>query len=337
MFQKLCADSVLGPVAKTASTSFLQPKLPHWRLFDRDRGEWLVTAAVECHCYHQRVENHGLKWWQVRWGLAGRKISRAAIVTAKVIGLLCLVAGIGYGVAYLISPWLASRGLSRFDSRVDIVPVSLSNKAEAPLSNLSIDLYGFRLLLPNNEVGEVLKGEQTTTMRLRNGVLIIRNSSHDENWIVSELAHGNEFGKKLLAPDLLDSRYSLMEATMFATPDQVKWWRFRTKENQRIAFLLMTKLTALTQVNSMRSATVRSLYRIEFGDFRGFQFGNPDAAPYDIHVDVFNGANRHFQFDIFGLEGHGPVLTQPEVNAMVGSIRQIQPQVSPHIENIEER
>jgi hypothetical protein len=128
-----------------------------------------------------------------------------------------------------------------------------------------------------------------------------------------------------------------MEAAMSATPDQVKWWRFRSKENERSELLVMTKFFALTQIHSVSSAKVCCLYRIELGDVRGFQFGSPEVAPHNIHVDVFDAADRHFHFDIFGSDGHGPVLTQSEVNAIVGSIRLIRPQVTLHIENIEER
>jgi hypothetical protein len=268
--------------------------------------------------------------------MAGRGMYRFAIVASKIIAMLCLIAGVGYGAVYLISPWMAARRLSRVDPLVNDVPQSLQNKTQAPLSNLSVDLYGFRLLLPNQRVEELLKSEQFTTVRLRNGVLMIRNSSHDDDWIVSESVQNSELGKDLLGPDLRHSHYKLMEASMSATPDQVKWWRFRSKENQRSELLVMTKFFELTQIHSASSAKVCCLYKIEFGEFRGFQFGSPEVAPYNVHVDVFDAADRHFQFEIFGSDGHGPILTQSEVNAMVGSIQHIQPPATLHIENIEE-
>lgn len=38
------------------------------------------------------------------------------------------------------------------------------------------------------------------------------------------------------------------------------------------------------------------------------------------HLDLFDGADRHFAFDVIGREGHGQVLTQAEINAVVASI-----------------
>jgi hypothetical protein len=59
---------------------------------------------------------------------------------------------------------------------------------------------------------------------------------------------------------------------------------------------------------------------MSYGDFRGFQFGDPSKAPYDTHVDLFDSSDRHFAIDVGGEEGHGQVLTQEELNAVVASI-----------------
>ena len=71
----------------------------------------------------------------------------------------------------------------------------------------------------------------------------------------------------------------------------------------------------------MHSLSVRPIYTIANGEFRGYQFGDPDNPPYDTHIDLFDGDSRHLAFDISGLEGHAQVLTQEEINAMVASIQ----------------
>jgi len=48
---------------------------------------------------------------------------------------------------------------------------------------------------------------------------------------------------------------------------------------------------------------------------------NPDVAPYEAHIDLLDLADRHFAFDVTGPEGHGEVLTQTEINAIVASIQ----------------
>jgi hypothetical protein len=73
----------------------------------------------------------------------------------------------------------------------------------------------------------------------------------------------------------------------------------------------------------VHSLTIRPVYTIASGEFRGFQLGNPDVPPYDARIDLFDKADRHLAFDIWGVDGHGQVLTQEEINAMVVSIRPV--------------
>jgi hypothetical protein len=108
---------------------------------------------------------------------------------------------------------------------------------------------------------------------------------------------------------------------MLVTPEQVKWWRFRSSQNEKAALLLLLKFVSLTESSPLHTLTIRPIYTIVSGEFRGFQFGNPDIPLYDTRIDLFDGADRHLAFDIGGLEGHGQVLTQEEINAMVASIR----------------
>jgi hypothetical protein len=268
------------------------------------------------------VEDQALKWWHVRWGLAGRIVSRFAIVSGKVIGLLCLIAGVGWGALYLLQPWLASQRFGKVDPRMSLVPVSVSSKAEAILSNSSIEHHGFKFRLPNKEIVRTTKIEQTTLVQFPNGMLEFPRPSHDEDWIVfNKSVLRDDDAEKLLSQEMLHSQFKLMQAAMLVTPEQVKWWRFRSSQNERAELLLLVKFLVLTESSSAHAFTIRPIYTIASGEFRGYQLGNPDVPPYDTHINLFDGADRHLAFDIWGLEGHGQVLTQEEINAMVASIR----------------
>jgi len=265
------------------------------------------------------VADQELKWWHVRWRLAGRAISRFAIVSAKIIVPLCLVAAVGYGVLYLLSPWLASQWMSSSDPRLSIVPVELSNKVEAPLSSASIDCFGFTLRLPK-DVAKTFRGNLITTVRFRNGGLFESEDMSRGSGIL-EVMIGGKDTQRLLGEGGNRSKFSLMNAAMWVTPEQAKWWRFRTLANQRAEYLLTVKSLALSHFFSLHSFTIRPIYTIASGEFRGFQVGNPDVAPYEARVDLFDAADRHFEFDVTGPEGQGQVLTQTEINAIVASIQ----------------
>ena len=266
-------------------------------------------------CYHRPVAKQDLKWWHVRW----RWAVRPAIILGKVIGSLCLLAAIGYGVMYLIAPWLNSQWMSRVDPRLSMVPTDLPTKVEAPLSNAAIDCCGFRVQLPSEEISGTTKSDSSAMVLFRNGgMLTIHNPG--QNPAMLEIVSSDKNTQKLLGKETTVSKFKLMQAAMWTTPEQAKWWRFRTSENKSVEYLLLTKSLALVPA-SIHSATLCPIYAISAGRFRGFQIGDPDVSPYDAHVDLFDGADRYLGLDIRGQEGHGPVLTQTQINAIVASIR----------------
>lgn len=248
-------------------------------------------------------------------------MSRYAIFSGKVIGLLCLVAAIGYGVIYLIAPWLVSQRMYKVDPRVSIVPADLPTKAEAPLSNATIVRYGFRVSLPNKEIAKTIQGDLITVVLFRNGGnLTIHNPSRDSG--ILEIAISDKHAKRFVGQEVIQSRFKLMQAAMWATPGHAKWWKFRTLENERVEYLLLTKFSLLTtSTTSPHAFTLGPIYAISAGEFRGFQIGDPEVSPYEAHVDLFDGTDRHFAFDVSGPERHAQVLSQAEINAIVASIR----------------
>jgi hypothetical protein len=270
-------------------------------------------------CYHPSVADQELKWWHVRWRLAGRAVYPFALVSGKIIGTLGLLAAIGYGALYLISPWLGSRQMGRFDPRLNLVPASLPIKVQAPLSGPSIDCCGFTFRLPD-EVAKTFRNDEFTRVRFRNGGFLMSQNVLQAPSIL-ERTINEKSAQGLLKKTDLASKYSLMEAAMWATPEQAKWWRFHTSANERVGYLLVTKMFVISQLFSRHSSTVGPIYAIGFGEFRGFQVGNPDVAPFEAYVDLFDAADRHFAFQVTGPEGHGPVLTQTEINAIVASIQ----------------
>ena len=162
--------------------------------------------------------------------------------------------------------------------------------------------------------------QQTTLVRFTNGMLEFR-SLRDEDSIVFGSVHNDKDAEKLLSEEMLHSQFKLLQAAMLVTPEQVKWWRFRSSQNKRAELLLLLKFVALTEYSPMHSLSVRPIFTIANGEFRGYQFGDPDNPPYDTHIDLFDADSRHLAFDISGLEGHAQVLTQEEINAMVASIQ----------------
>jgi hypothetical protein len=282
-----------------------------------------MWGAALIRCYDRRVQNQPLKWWHVRWGLAGRKTLPVAILLGKIVGVLGLVAAVICGVLYLISPWLGAQRLAKFEPRLSVAPVGLPTTAQAPLSNATIDRFGFKFQLPKKEIAKTRDFREITVASFRDGGgLLFWDPSDDAAFgLWFSAVRNDKRMERLLGQDIIRSKFTLMQAAMSATPDQVKWWRFRSAQNERAQLLLMTKFAALMTCRTHQESTASPVYAIAIGDFRGFEYGNPDVAPYDVNIEVFDGADRRFALNIAGQQGHKQILTQEELNAMVASIR----------------
>jgi len=266
------------------------------------------------------VADPELKWWHVRWRLAWRAISRPAIVSGKIIVPLCVLAVIGFGIIYLMQPWLFAKQMSKSE-RLNIIPAELPTRSESPLSNATIDVDGLSFQLPREEVIRTLQGDSIRLVRFRNGgELWINDSSLGAG--VLDAVLNNKDVMRLFNQGQIRSKFELMQAAMYATPDQAKWWRFRSASNQRVEYLLFAKSLVLTEsIPSAHPFSRRPIYMISATRFHGFQIGNPDTHPFEADLELFDQNDRYLNFTITGPEGHGQVLTQTEINALVASIR----------------
>jgi hypothetical protein len=264
------------------------------------------------------VKDAELKWWHVRWRLAGRVILRFAILSGKILGPLCLLAALACGIFYLLQPWLTARRLA-LDPRLSIVPIDLPVTGQGPLSAGTVDCQGFTFRLPR-EVTRTFPSKSLAMVHLGyGGMLTCQNLSRFPG--ILEGVASEKLFRKVLGPEALRSKFSLMQAALLATPAQVKWWRFRSWKNEKVDYLLTAKSMTLWQLHSFHSSKIRSIYKVAFGEFKGFQIGDPDVAPYDARVDLFDAEDHHLAFEVIGPEDHGRLLTQTEINAIVESIQ----------------
>jgi hypothetical protein len=119
---------------------------------------------------------------------------------------------------------------------------------------------------------------------------------------------------QIVGQETLRSNYALTAAGMAATPGQVKWWR-TARGNARSMFLLSMKMTAIHGLGP--------IYTVHSGEFHGFQEGNPSVSPYRVRLDLFDGADRHYQITIADVDRTHPVLSQAQLNAVATSLKPI--------------
>lgn len=199
-------------------------------------------------------------------------------------------------------------------------PVALRNRGSVPLSNISIEAQGFRLFLPQGVSVVSDKGTWNFVRLPSGGFVEIESPSLNSTTLMMIDPRPAVFVPKP-APN---STYSLMEAILSATPGEVKWWRFRSAENLRIDRLLELKFLLQFEL-SPRHPSIQPIYPVASTTVRGYQFGNPDVAPYEVEVELFNSADRSLALKFQGPKGHGRLVTQETLNAIVASIQTDRP------------
>ncbi|HKW34923.1 MAG TPA: hypothetical protein VJN92_18070 [Candidatus Acidoferrum sp.] len=119
--------------------------------------------------------------------------------------------------------------------------------------------------------------------------------------------------KALYGEDVLQSDYSFKERVLETTPDKVGLLTPR-REAAASAVLLVIKGIM------MPGGSESGIYRIQTGDFRGFQFGDPRSRR-PLLLEIYNEEGG-FSF-IFAQQKNGsePPITQAEINRVIQSLR----------------
>lgn len=115
---------------------------------------------------------------------------------------------------------------------------------------------------------------------------------------------------QLFGEDALESDYAFQKKMLELTPSEITPFISRRQAISGQA-LLMLKATSMPKAGS-------GIFSIESGDFRGFQFENPQERPSRVTVELFSddgGVNV-----IFIQKPGAAEISQPEINRVIQSI-----------------
>jgi hypothetical protein len=116
----------------------------------------------------------------------------------------------------------------------------------------------------------------------------------------------------LIASGALETNYQLYQAVYGASPAQVSpVTPYAVAQRNRV--LLLTKL-------SFGFDLEKNISSFEFGENKGFQFGNPAQGP--VALRVFNSHDRQFRFLFTTAAGSGGQITQSDIDQAIQSLQQ---------------
>lgn len=109
----------------------------------------------------------------------------------------------------------------------------------------------------------------------------------------------------------ISSNYELYQAVYSASPSQV-WPLCAYAAAQRNRVLLLTKLAFGFDLQ-------KNIYSFDFGNNKGFQFGDPATSP--VAVRVFNARDKQFRFLFTEAVGSGAQITQDDIDQAIQTLQ----------------
>lgn len=243
--------------------------------------------------------------WEVKWW-------RVAIALACIFGFFYLAE---FVVERWWMPWHDGQVLVRLYPNLRAALLPVPDKTITKLDGEQVELFGVALQTPwkvTKQVRGVVLFENDRSLLLfdplgtPSRVSLMREEAKTQKKV--------EMIRELLGTQILSSDYNLMASALATTQTDPHWWA-SPKENIRRDVLLSTKSGEMRDANAV--------YQISGNELRGFQFGNPTAAPYDVRLVLFDRNDRQYEILLRQNERKAPFITQAEVNAIVASIRPI--------------
>ncbi len=239
-------------------------------------------------------------WRQVSW----RRVAIALVIVFSAMYL------IGKAVERE-EPWIEARRICRDTPGINLIPAAPPNTRLAQLTGDRPEFFGISIQTPWRGMG---------TSRLESNVVTIPFPDSHAAILLFKPESG-QFERAMWDRVMLDrgsaaksTSFGLMKAEMEVTPDALKWWRSRSR-NEAASFLL--------ELKALKLGNARAIYTVGFGELRGFQEGDPQFAPYRVRLDLYDANDLHYEILISQTKGSSPAISQAEINAMIASIQRV--------------
>lgn len=202
-------------------------------------------------------------------------------------------------------------------------PVLWLTPRSLPASSISAGLgkklsyFGYEFEVPWDDLDDSKTkiGANSTVLRFHSGYAIKFTSLPPREFVNGILEHMNKDSLRQIYGDgPLQSDYAMWNSIADATPDKVTLFSSR-KETVGIPMLLLIKAIA--------SPEESGIYSIQTSDFKGFQWGDPQAHPKHIVADLFADDGR-LEIAFIGPGNGKPLaISQPEINRVLQTVHKI--------------
>jgi hypothetical protein len=236
---------------------------------------------------------------------------------SRILAILAAIIILGAAYLYFFGfetamMWEAHK-IGRRAPAVKLVPVALPDSSIASSEGRRLSYLGYDFEVPWNDLDE------TRTRLLANRVALVFHSGKTlmlsvgpprefTNAVIGQLDR-DQF-RQIYGDGPLQSDYAMWQLIASTTPFKITLTTPR-KEIVGAMMMLMVKAVAMPESSGF--------YSLETRDFKGFQWGNPDAHPRHIVADLFSD-DAGMEFIFPEQKGHPLDVTQAEINRVLQSV-----------------
>jgi hypothetical protein len=211
---------------------------------------------------------------------------------------------------WYLEPWYHARKIGTHMLALHVQPSPLHDTNHSPLDPERLQAFEYSFQSPWGKVTARKDLKHATVLLWNDGPILaaFEPVSRPDSWVKpntdSLLDSGSIYG---------NHGYSRLAAALNATPEQIHWWD--RSGSARLGYLL-----AMKELNLQRGPVA---YKIENDELRGFQFSDHAIAPLRVTLELFDVNGRSYELTIMSSPDSPHKITQPEINALVASLRPV--------------
>jgi hypothetical protein len=228
---------------------------------------------------------------------------------------ICLcIATVLYLQALALIPWYFARSMVRSRPELRIAPHPLLDTTFADFAGGEWQPFGCVMRLPWTDVNNERNLEVFASRSFKSGIGI-GFFPQDSQVVVPDAIRKTAGVQRIdidniLGAQTMDSNFNFERASMYARPDDVRF--FATRQHNPRALIFLTF--------KMESARPDApIYEIKLGEKRGFQIGDPLQIPLKIILELFDKSDRHMKIFLSANKSSTVPVTQPEINSIIRS------------------
>jgi hypothetical protein len=246
------------------------------------------------------------------------KRQRRLVLWANVL----LVAGFSvwhFGVATLFV--VETRYVGWKFPAVQKTPVELTDLSISQVPGRKLSYFGYEFEVPWDDLdqGKMKQVGKGQLIAFRSGNALLFSKAAPKEFVQTFLSTtkvGPDKVRSLWGEEALRSDYSLHLLILEATPGEVSLFT-RREDAVRSSMLILFK-----GIMTPRGGE-SGIFRVRTDRFQGFQYGDPQARPKLLNVDIFaDDGGLSFAFAQKG-QGLSPAITQAEINRVIQTVRRL--------------